>query len=166
MIGDRDMWGTGVIQETRAAILKFCFDTLGLEKVNGGCYANNAPAVYNYRRQGWAVDGSRKQHAIYDGKRTDLVHFAMFHEDWRAADGLDGHMTGREILASAFELSLEEVPEDASLEKFPTWDSLRHVRVLMELEAVLGRPLDTEESISVVDVDSVELLLQTTSVRE
>lgn len=84
MIGDRAWWGEGVVLETRAAVLDFCFDRLALEKVSGACYATNRAAIYNYQRQGWRVDGVRKAHAISEGRRVDVIPFAMFREDWRA----------------------------------------------------------------------------------
>lgn len=83
MIGDRDWWGQNAVQETRAAILDFCFGELSLAKVGGACYANNRPAIYNYQRQGFAVDGVRKSHAICDGRRVDVIMFAMFADVWR-----------------------------------------------------------------------------------
>jgi ribosomal-protein-alanine N-acetyltransferase len=84
MIGDREWWGEGVVLETRGAILDLCFDRLDVEKVSGACYATNRAAIYNYQRQGWRADGVRKAHAISEGRRVDVIPFAMFRADWRA----------------------------------------------------------------------------------
>lgn len=86
LIGAREFWGRGVVLETRAPVLDFAFRPLGLFKVCGGCYANNMPAIYNYRRQGWKPDGIRKNHAVCDGEWVDVVHFAMFRDDWLSRD--------------------------------------------------------------------------------
>ncbi len=84
MVGERAYWGKSVVLETRAQVLNFAFDELGLYKVCAGCYAANTAAVYNFRRQNWQVDGVRKSHAIDgDGNRVDMVHFAMFRENWK-----------------------------------------------------------------------------------
>jgi RimJ/RimL family protein N-acetyltransferase len=89
MIGDRAWWGEGAVLETRAAVLDFCFDRLALEKVCGACYATNRAAIYNYQRQGWRPDGVRKAHAVCEGRRVDVIPFAMFKADWlgRRASG-------------------------------------------------------------------------------
>jgi len=84
MIGDKDYWGAGVVLETRAAILDFCFDSLHLEKVSAGCYASNRAAIYNFRRQAWQLDGVRKRHAVDGANRIDTLHYAMFRDDWLA----------------------------------------------------------------------------------
>ena len=84
MIGDRAWWGEGAVLETREAVLDFCFDRLEMEKVSGACYASNRAAIYNYQRQGWLPDGVRKGHAICEGRRVDVIPFAMFRDVWRA----------------------------------------------------------------------------------
>lgn len=84
MIGDRTHWGRDVIQETRAVVLDWSFDTLGLHKVCGACLATNLPAVYNYRRQGWFHEGTRREQAAGEnGKRVDVVMFGMLASDWK-----------------------------------------------------------------------------------
>ncbi len=84
MIGDRDHWGRDVVLETRAAMLHYAFETLRLHKVCGACLSTNLPAIYNYRRQGWAHEGIRREQAIGDGgSRVDVVMFGMLARDWR-----------------------------------------------------------------------------------
>jgi RimJ/RimL family protein N-acetyltransferase len=82
MIGDKDYWGQGVVLEARARILDFIFAELPIDKVSGGCYQTNGPAIFNYQRQGWKVDGIRKAEHLDRGRRVDTILFAMFREDW------------------------------------------------------------------------------------
>jgi ribosomal-protein-alanine N-acetyltransferase len=84
MIGDQDYWGQRVVLEARGRILDFLFDELPVEKVSGGCYQTHGTAIFNYKRQGWLVDGVRKADRIDNGTRVDVIHFAMFREDWNA----------------------------------------------------------------------------------
>ncbi|MBL6947006.1 MAG: GNAT family N-acetyltransferase [Rhodospirillales bacterium] len=84
LIGDTDYWGQKVVLEVRAAILEFLFETLGAHKVWGYCYGDNAAAIYNYRTQGFELEAVLKSHLVGDKGRTDMVHFAMFHDDWLA----------------------------------------------------------------------------------
>lgn len=66
----------------------------------------------------------------------------------------------RALLAAAFEVEDEHVPEDAALDSYDRWDSLGHVQVLLQLERALGRPLEAEEALAVLDLRSVQTLLQ------
>ncbi len=82
MIGDRDYWGQQVPLETRAAVLDYAFGSLGCQKVEAGCFSSNYPAVYNFKKQGWTLEGVLKRHRLIDGDFVDALQFAMFRETW------------------------------------------------------------------------------------
>jgi acyl carrier protein len=65
----------------------------------------------------------------------------------------------RNLLSSAFEISVEEIPTEVSLDSFDLWDSLGHLKVLMAVEEKLNRELTTEESIEIIDLESLENVL-------
>jgi acyl carrier protein len=57
----------------------------------------------------------------------------------------DRHIeAARSLVARALERPLESIPTDGSLETISAWDSLGHVRILLEIEAETGRMLDSE----------------------
>ena len=62
----------------------------------------------------------------------------------------------REILAIAFDVPVSDVPADASIENFSPWDSLGHLKVIAVIEEAIGRGLDTDEVLAVVDIASIE----------
>ena len=65
----------------------------------------------------------------------------------------------RQLLAAAFEVAADQVPQDAALDSYDRWDSLGHVQILLRIEQTLGRPLEAEEALAVVDLASVQSLL-------
>lgn len=65
----------------------------------------------------------------------------------------------RAAVADALEMLVAEVPDDASIDTFPAWDSLAHIRVITRLEQILDRPLEPEEIFSITDLASVAALL-------
>lgn len=91
MIGDVEYWARRVVLETRAAVLDFLFDEVGMVKVHGACYSNNRPAIYNYKAQGFQNEGIRKSHFVSEGHRVDSVLFAMHKDDWVERRGSDKH---------------------------------------------------------------------------
>jgi acyl carrier protein len=65
------------------------------------------------------------------------------------------------MLAMALELDRTEIPDDASIENFEPWDSLGHMQLIATLEKHTGRPLETEEILTVMDLASIgELLIK------
>ncbi len=87
MIGDKAYWGRAVPLETRARLLDWAFGELGCNKIEAGCYSINLPAIYNFKRQRWILEGVQKAHATIEGRPADLLFYAMFQKDWRRERG-------------------------------------------------------------------------------
>ena len=54
----------------------------GCDKVFAGCYSINYPAIYNFQKQNWVVEGILKSHRIVDGKTVDFIQWAIFKDVW------------------------------------------------------------------------------------
>lgn len=89
VIGDKQYWGKGVVNEVRAALLDELFERRGIEKAYGTPLARNFPAVFNYKAQGWRLEGVLKGQckSVADGSRLDQYHFGMLREEWRTRKG-------------------------------------------------------------------------------
>jgi RimJ/RimL family protein N-acetyltransferase len=93
VIGEKDFWGKGVVQEVRAAMLAFLFRVLGMEKVKGEIKGRNYPSIFNYKAQGFTCEGIlRNEVAHFAGGRTDVFLFGLLREEWESqnAAGLAG----------------------------------------------------------------------------
>lgn len=86
VIGDRDYWGQRIVLETRAALMDYMFQFGAVDKLIGGPLARNFPAVFNYKAQGWKLEGLMKSHVLSASGtgRIDQYQFAMLKDDWRA----------------------------------------------------------------------------------
>jgi [ribosomal protein S5]-alanine N-acetyltransferase len=85
LIGDKSYWGKDVVLETRAALLDFVFDKQGVEKAVGLPLVRNFPMIYNYKRQGFKLEGVLKGQvfSLNGGPRLDQYHFGLLREEWR-----------------------------------------------------------------------------------
>ena len=63
------------------------------------------------------------------------------------------------IVAEATKISPDALPEDASIETLPAWDSIAHIGVILGLEENLGRELSPEMIVSVTSLESIAALL-------
>ena len=83
MIGDKNYWGSGVVLETRAALLDWLFRTLNVYRIWGTPFAKNAPALFNYRRQGFKLEGvMRAARRVSDAERLDIAIFSLLRNEW------------------------------------------------------------------------------------
>lgn len=65
----------------------------------------------------------------------------------------------RALLAGALQIEIDQVGEDARIGTIEAWDSLAHMRLLMEIEARLGCELDPGAAVAVESVADVARLL-------
>jgi RimJ/RimL family protein N-acetyltransferase len=86
VIGDKEFWGKKVVLETRPVLLDHFFKHRGIEKIFGQPLARNIPAIFNYKAEGWQLEGVLRGHrkSMTDGKRLDQMQFAMLKDEWRA----------------------------------------------------------------------------------
>ena len=84
MIGDKAYWGRGTVLETRAALLDRLFLRMEIEKAVGMPMARNFPAIFNYRAQGWKLEGVLKEHRVSSHRkgRVDQLQFGLTKADW------------------------------------------------------------------------------------
>jgi len=89
VIGDKEFWGKKVVLETRPALLDHFFEHWGIEKAVGQPLARNIPAIFNYKAEGWQLEGILKgqRKSISGGGRLDQMQFAILKSEWLARKG-------------------------------------------------------------------------------
>jgi RimJ/RimL family protein N-acetyltransferase len=93
LVGDRRYWGRKAIVETRARVLQFLFEEVGIAKVCARVYARNVPSIFNYQALGFAVEGVLKSHVNFGEGRCDVIEFALLREAWQAGRAVEGETT-------------------------------------------------------------------------
>ena len=63
------------------------------------------------------------------------------------------------IIASVFEVDIDDISDDISLGNSRYWDSLGHMRLILHLEKILGRTLEVEEITEIINLQGVYDLL-------
>jgi len=86
IIGEKSFWGKGVINETRAALIDYFFDKLGIAKICGGPLSRNFAMIFNYKAQGWVYEGTLRGHfkSVVDGSPLDQLRFRLLPHEWHA----------------------------------------------------------------------------------
>ena len=65
----------------------------------------------------------------------------------------------RALLADAFGIAPDAVPDDARLGHPASWDSIGHMRLVLALEERLGRPLDSDQMMGLDSAADVARML-------
>jgi RimJ/RimL family protein N-acetyltransferase len=87
LIGEKDSHNRGYALEALAAVFDFLFAGLGIRKLTQGTMALNAPMLRVMNKLGMVPDGVRKRHYLCQGQEVDVVHMAVFREQWEGDVG-------------------------------------------------------------------------------
>ncbi len=81
MIGERSAWGRGLAPDTIATLVRIAGEQLRLRKLTAGCYASNVGSERAFRKAGFHVEATRKNHFLLDGRAEDLILMARHLDD-------------------------------------------------------------------------------------
>jgi len=83
----REAWGQGFNEDAKRLLLRTCFETLGMHRVEWQVDARNERSVAALTRLGLTYEGvHRSRHRRPDGTRRDSVWFSLLAEEWAACE--------------------------------------------------------------------------------
>jgi [ribosomal protein S5]-alanine N-acetyltransferase len=80
LMGDKSEWGKGYAKESSTAVIEYCFQTLGLRKVNLGLLEKNEAAFKLYKSLNFVTEGVYKKHVRFENEYCDVIRMALFNK--------------------------------------------------------------------------------------
>lgn len=65
----------------------------------------------------------------------------------------------KQVMSAVFEIPVESVRDEASIDNIETWDSLRHLNLILALEEEFGISIPDEEVGNLVNYKLIELII-------
>jgi [ribosomal protein S5]-alanine N-acetyltransferase len=85
IIGEKAARGQGLALEAWLAVCEFLFGHVGVRKITAGMLAGNRAMCRLARRAGMRRDGRRKEQYLFNGRPMDIVHVALFRDEWKSS---------------------------------------------------------------------------------
>jgi ribosomal-protein-alanine N-acetyltransferase len=82
LIGERSAQGRGYATEAWLAVCDFLLRVAALRKITAGTLAVNTAMLRLMERVSMQEDGRRVRQHLWNGQEVDIVHVALFREDW------------------------------------------------------------------------------------
>lgn len=70
------------------------------------------------------------------------------------------HERIKEVMADVFEVSPQDIPDDADTENVEQWDSLGHMQLMLALEAEFEVEIPTETMLELISLEEIEEFLR------
>jgi [ribosomal protein S5]-alanine N-acetyltransferase len=80
LIGEKDCWGKGYATEAIGLVAGLAFGRLNLHKLTAGSYSANRGSQMAFQKNGFVVEGTRRQHRFSEGAFTDTVIMGLLNE--------------------------------------------------------------------------------------
>lgn len=82
-IGEKSLWGQGLGREIVLALTEYGFSSLGLERIEAGCYEGNLSSLRIFLSVGYTVEGFFRSHALsLSGDRTGCFWMGMLRHEF------------------------------------------------------------------------------------
>ncbi len=83
LLGEKSAHGKGYAQEVIKTIMRYSFDELGLERLDGDMIEYNEPSIRLYTEKcGWTIEGVKKNWYFRNGRRWNKVVVGVTREDY------------------------------------------------------------------------------------
>lgn len=83
LIGEKKAWGKGYATEAWEAICNYLFEKVKIRKVTAGTLSTNKRMLRLMKRVGMVEDGRRIRQCLWEGREIDIIHMAIFKEDFK-----------------------------------------------------------------------------------
>jgi RimJ/RimL family protein N-acetyltransferase len=80
-IGDKTCWGQGLSSEVVRLITAYGFDSLGLHRLEAGCYEDNLASLRIFLKAGYTVEGFMREHVTLNGRRMGCFWLGKLHNE-------------------------------------------------------------------------------------
>lgn len=81
-IGEKKYWNKGLSTEIVCALNKYAFLTLGLQRLEAGCYEDNLSSLRVFLKSGYVVEGFMRSHVARDGRRLGCFWLGMLASEY------------------------------------------------------------------------------------
>jgi RimJ/RimL family protein N-acetyltransferase len=83
----KPFWNKGYCTEAALALLRYGFETLGLNRIHAHYFSGNPSSGIVMKKIGMSQEGILRQHVKKAGRYVDLVNYAILRGDWQRGKG-------------------------------------------------------------------------------
>jgi acyl carrier protein len=66
----------------------------------------------------------------------------------------------RQVMATVLNVGIDMIGDDSSMDNVPTWDSLRHMNLVLALEEEFGVSIPDEDAANITSYALIKLVLE------
>ncbi len=81
----REHWGRGLMPEAVRRVIRFCFERMGLNRVEARCIAENTPSARVMEKAGMSYEGTLREREYIKGAHRDMKMYSILRREYATA---------------------------------------------------------------------------------
>lgn len=78
---NRQYWGQGIMSDALVAVVRFGFESMGLNRIEADCSIMNVASQRVLEKAGFRIEGRQREHYYLDGMYYDLLLWGLLRSD-------------------------------------------------------------------------------------
>lgn len=133
---DPNYWGKGYVLLLQNALIRYTFESLGLNRLHGITMVDNERTISSIYAAGFKKEGILRDYYFKDNRFIDGLKYSMLKTDYISSSKIG--FTNKEIsikdLTKLVKEELKEhIDENSSMLNTSNWDSLSHLGIIVKL---------------------------------
>lgn len=160
---DPKYWGAGYVLEIQEILKNYVFEVLGLNRLHGVTMANNQRTIQSVLAAGAKHEGLCRDYYCKDGVFIDGWLYSILAKDYfldYAKSQKNVKINYNDVIEVFNDLMPEEsISIDTSMQNTASWDSLKHLILMIELKERLGIDLAPKDIASAISIKAIVALI-------
>jgi RimJ/RimL family protein N-acetyltransferase/acyl carrier protein len=162
---DPEFWGKGCILEMQEKVKHYVFERLSFNRLTSRTSINNSETISSVASAGFKCEGVlRDYYKFEDNGFVDAKIFAMlaseYFNDLEQSARLDLNISKSDIISIISEtFNMIEVDENSSMDNIFQWDSLNHIKLIINIEKETGCKIKPKQISQMRSINSIYKIL-------
>ena len=158
---DPNYWGKGYVLLLQNALIRYTFESLGLNRLHGITMVNNERTISSIYAAGFKKEGILRDYYFKDNRFIDGLKYSMLKTDYISSSKIG--FTNKEIsikdLTKLVKEELKEhIDENSSMLNTSNWDSLSHLGIIVNLSnqyEIELNPIEIADATSIKELHKI-----------
>ena len=156
---DPNHWGKGYVLLLQNALMKYTFESMGLNRLYGITMVNNERTISSINAAGFKKEGILRDYYFKDNKFIDGLKYSILKREYFEEKSNNSKINLKiceEDIINIISLALEEdVNIDSTMLNTDNWDSIHHLIIIVELQDKLNIKFPTDQISKLRSVKSI-----------
>ena len=156
---DPNHWGKGYVLLLQNALMKYTFESMGLNRLYGITMVNNERTISSIYAAGFKKEGVLRDYYFKDNKFIDGLKYSILKREYFEEKNNKSKINlkiSEEDIINIISLALEEdVNIDSTMLNTDNWDSIHHLIVIVELQDKLNIKFPIDQISKLRSVNSI-----------